>query len=76
MKKFFKKFRKIKVKEAPSKHAGARRLFGQGMLLKRRAGNGERGTGNGERETGKRKVRTKPRIGKEVTDRASVQIRF
>lgn len=69
MKKFFKKIRKIKVKEAPSKHAGARRLFGQGMLLKRRAG-------NGERETGKRKVRTKPSIGKEVTDRASVQIRF
>lgn len=48
MKKFFKKIRKIKVKEAPSKHAGARRLFGQGMLLKRRAGNGERGTGNGK----------------------------
>lgn len=54
MKTFFQK-KKIKVKEALSTHAGARRLFVQGMLLKRRArtGNGERGTGNGERETGK-----------------------
>lgn len=69
MKKFFKKIRKIKAKEAPSKHAGARRLFVQGMLLKRRAGNEEQGTG-------KRKVRTKPRIGKEVTDKASDQVRF
>lgn len=53
MKTFFKE--KMKVKEALSTHAGARRLFVQGMLLKRRArtGNGERGTGNGERETGK-----------------------
>ena len=51
MKTFFQK--KIKVKEALSIHAGARRLFVQGMLLKRRArtGNGERGTGNGERGT-------------------------
>ena len=45
--------KKIKVKEALSTHAGARHLFVQGMLLKRRArtGNGERGTGNGERGT-------------------------
>ena len=48
MKTFFQK--KIKVKEALSIHAGARRLFVQGMLLKRRArtGNGERGTWNGK----------------------------
>ena len=53
MKTFFQK--KIKVKEALSTHAGARRLFVQGKLLKRRArtGNGEQGTGNGERGTGK-----------------------
>ena len=53
MKTFFQK--KKKLKEALSTHAGARRLFVQGMLLKRRArtGNGERGTGNGERENDK-----------------------
>ena len=52
MKTFFQK-KKIKVKEALSTHAGARCLFVQGMLLKRRArtGNGERGTGNRERGT-------------------------
>ena len=67
--------KKKKLKEALSTHAGARRLFVQGMLLKRRArtGNGERGTGNGKTIS---LVRTKPRIGKEVTDRASVQVRF
>ena len=48
MKTFFQK--KKKLKEALSTHAGARRLFVQGMLLKRRArtGNGERGTWNGK----------------------------
>lgn len=49
MKTFFQK-KKKKVKEALSIHAGARRLFVQGMLLKRRArtGNGEQGTWNGK----------------------------
>ena len=37
----------MKVKEVLSTHAGARRLFVQGMLLKRRAANRERGLGTG-----------------------------